>query len=36
MYCWVRDCYVDQEDCCILCNNYEQKEDKCKLEEKKK
>jgi len=34
MYCWVRDCYVEQDEVCILCKNYDKEKDDCKVEEK--
>jgi hypothetical protein len=33
IYCWVRDSYVEQDDCCVLCKNYDSEKDDCKIEE---
>jgi hypothetical protein len=35
IYCWVRDTYVEQNEVCVLCKNYELEKDACKTEEKK-
>ena len=32
IYCWVRDCYVEQKNCCILCKYYDETKDNCKEE----
>jgi hypothetical protein len=34
IYCWVRDCYIEQDNCCVLCKNYNEKTDSYKVEEK--
>jgi hypothetical protein len=35
IYCKVREDYVEQKNCCVLCKDYEEKIDKCKYGEKK-
>ena len=35
IYCSVREVYVEQDDCCVLCKFYEEKIDSCKREEEK-
>jgi hypothetical protein len=34
IYCWIRDCYVEQNECCVLCKSYDEKTDTCKIEGK--
>jgi hypothetical protein len=34
IYCWVRDCYVAQNEVCVLCKDYDEITDTCKSEEK--
>lgn len=33
IYCAVRQCYVEQDECCVLCKDYEEKTDSCKYPE---
>ncbi len=33
IYCPIREKYVEQNDCCVLCKFYEEIEDDCKREE---
>ena len=33
IFCWTRDKYVEQEDCCVMCKNYDKETDTCKIEE---
>jgi hypothetical protein len=35
IFCWIRDCYVEQNECCVLCKGYDKETDSCKVEEKK-
>jgi hypothetical protein len=30
IYCSMRDCYVEQDDCCVLCKFYKEETDSCK------
>lgn len=29
IYCWIRDYYVEQNECCVLCKFYIEKTDTC-------
>lgn len=33
IYCPIRETYVDQDGCCVLCKFYEEKTDSCKRKE---
>jgi hypothetical protein len=35
IYCWVRDEYIEQNECCTLCKDYDEKTDSCKVKEEK-
>jgi len=35
IYCPVREMYVEQDDCCVMCKFYEEKTDSCKREDQK-
>jgi hypothetical protein len=34
IYCWVREDYVEQKECCVLCKDYDEKTDSCNVEVK--
>jgi hypothetical protein len=36
IYCPVREMYVEQDDCCVLCKFYKEEIDTCTREEEKK
>jgi len=36
IYCPIRELYVEQNDCCVLCKFYEEKTDTCKRDAEEK
>jgi hypothetical protein len=33
IYCWIREDYVEQDKCCVICKSYDEKTDSCTVEE---